>query len=104
MIVLVVLFASLSFFASKLLGPRRPTSAKQAPSAWASVPTSRPAARFPVRFYLVATAFIALPVESLSLPPLSSLSGARVWYGLIIMGFFLVILLVARPTSALAFA
>ena len=31
MIVLVVLFASLSFVASKLLGPKRPTSAKQAP-------------------------------------------------------------------------
>ena len=38
MIVLVVLFASLSFVASKLLGPKRPTSAKQAPYECGIVP------------------------------------------------------------------
>jgi NADH-quinone oxidoreductase subunit A len=63
MIVLVVLFVSLSFTASKLLGPRRPTSAKQAPYECGIVPSQDPPSRFPVRFYLVAMIFIVFDIE-----------------------------------------
>ncbi len=96
MIVLVVLFIFLSFSASTLLGPRRPTTAKQAPYECGIVPEFEPAERFPVRFYLVAMTFIVLDVEIIFLYPFATIfrdftSGA---YALIAMGVFLLILLV----------
>ncbi len=94
MIVLVVLFASASFFASKLLGPKRPTSAKQAPYECGIVPEYEPAERFPVKFYLVAMAFIVLDVEIVFLYPFTTVFRGLGAYGLIIMGFFLLVLLV----------
>src|SRR5215218_8242269 len=96
MIVLVVLFASLSFFASKLLGPRRPTSAKEAPYECGIVPENQPAERFPVKFYLVAMAFIVLAVEIIFLYPFTTIfrQFAPPAYGLVIMGVFLLVLLV----------
>jgi NADH-quinone oxidoreductase subunit A len=63
MIVLAGLFAALSFTASALLGPRRPTAAKEAPYESGIVPTRGPAQRFPVRFYLVAMIFVILDIE-----------------------------------------
>ena len=72
MLVLTVLFAAGSFFASKLLGPRRPTSAKQAPYECGIVPEVEAAERFPVKFYLVAMAFIVLDVEIIFLYPFTT--------------------------------
>jgi len=94
MIVLVVLFASLSFFASKLLGPKRPTSAKQAPYECGIVPEYEPAERFPVKFYLVAMAFIVLDVEIVFLYPFTTVFRGLGAYGLFTMGIFLLVLLV----------
>ncbi|MET0276380.1 MAG: NADH-quinone oxidoreductase subunit A [Acidimicrobiia bacterium] len=96
MIILVVLFVSGSFLASTLLGPRRPTSAKQAPYECGIVPESEPAERFPVKFYLVAMAFIVLDVEIIFLYPFATIMRDLVpgAYGLILMGVFLLVLLV----------
>ena len=94
MIVLVTLFASLSFLASKLLGPRRPTSAKEAPYECGIVPEIEPAERFPVKFYLVAMAFIILDVEIIFIYPFTTVLRALGTYGLIVMGVFLLVLLV----------
>ena len=94
MIVLVVLFASLSFVASKLLGPKRPTSAKQAPYECGIVPEYEPAERFPVKFYLVAMAFIVLDVEIVFLYPFTTVFRGLGAYGLFTMGIFLLVLLV----------
>jgi NADH-quinone oxidoreductase subunit A len=94
MTVLVVLFAALSFTASKLLGPRRPTSAKQAPYECGIVPESEPVERFPVKFYLVAMAFIVLDVEIVFLYPFTTVLRPLGTYGLVIMGVFLLVLLV----------
>jgi NADH-quinone oxidoreductase subunit A len=96
MIILVVLFAALSFAASKLLGPRRPTSAKEAPYECGIVPESGTAERFPVKFYLVAMAFIVLDVEIIFLYPFTTIfrQFAPPAYGLVIMGVFLLVLLV----------
>jgi NADH-quinone oxidoreductase subunit A len=94
MIVLVVLFASLSFTASKLLGPRRPTSAKQAPYECGIVPETEIAERFPVKFYLVAMAFIVLDVEIIFLYPFTTVLRSLGTYGLVVMGVFLLVLLV----------
>jgi NADH-quinone oxidoreductase subunit A len=65
-----LLFASLSFVASGLLGPRkRPTAAKTAPYECGIVPQIEPPARFPVRFYLIAMIFIIFDIEIVFLYP-----------------------------------
>jgi len=94
MIVLVFLFAALSFIASKLLGPKRPTAAKVAPYECGIVPEVEPAERFPVRFYLVAMAFIVLDVEIIFLYPFTTILRPLGTYGVIAMGVFLLVLLV----------
>jgi len=96
MIVLVVAFISLSFAASMLLGPRRPTTAKEAPYECGIVPEFEPAERFPVKFYLVAMTFIVLDVEIIFLYPFITVlrDFTPAYYGLIAMGVFLLILLV----------
>jgi len=62
--VLAVLFAALSFAASRLLAPRRPNDRKQAPYECGIIPAEEnPDERFPVRFYLVAMIFIVFDIE-----------------------------------------
>ena len=94
MIVLVMLFAFGSFFASTLLGPKRPTSAKEAPYECGIVPEYEPAERFPVKFYLVAMAFIVLDVEIIFLYPFTTILRGLGAFGLLAMGVFLLVLLV----------
>jgi NADH-quinone oxidoreductase subunit A len=62
-------FAAGSFLASKLLGPLRPTGAKDIPYESGIVPRYAPASRFPVRFYLVAMIFIIFDIEVVFLYP-----------------------------------
>jgi NADH-quinone oxidoreductase subunit A len=69
MLVLAVLFASLSFVASKLLAPRNTTIAKRAPYECGIVPSREPPERFPVRFYLIAMIFIVFDIEIIFLYP-----------------------------------
>lgn len=66
---LATLFAGLSFVASRLLAPSRPTPAKAAPYECGIVPDREPAERFPVRFYLVAMIFIIFDIEIVFLYP-----------------------------------
>jgi NADH-quinone oxidoreductase subunit A len=70
LLILGLLFASLSFVASSMLGPRkRPTAAKVAPYECGIVPTIEPPTRFPVRFYLIAMIFIIFDIEIVFLYP-----------------------------------
>jgi NADH-quinone oxidoreductase subunit A len=69
LILLGIAFASLSFVASKLLAPQRPTSAKEAPYECGIVPEKESSRRFPVRFYLIAMIFIVFDVEIIFLFP-----------------------------------
>ena len=69
MLVLGGAFAGFSFGASRLLAPRRPTTAKLAPYECGIVPDDEPAERFPVRFYLVAMIFIIIDIEIIFLFP-----------------------------------
>src|SRR6478672_13380737 len=94
MVGLVVAFAGLSFIASGLLGPKAPNSAKQSPYECGIVPEFEPAERFPVKFYLVAMAFIVLDVEIVFLYPFTTVFRGLGAYGLIVMGVFLLVLLV----------
>ncbi len=94
MIGLVILFCAASFTASILLGAKRPTRAKTAPYECGIVPEEEPAERFPVKFYLVALTFIILDVEIVFLYPFATVFRALGGYGLAVMGFFLLILIV----------
>src|SRR5205814_5128008 len=69
LLLLAGLFAGLSFFASGVLAPSRPTPAKLAPYECGIVPDREPAERFPVRFYLVAMIFIIFDIEVIFLYP-----------------------------------
>src|SRR6476661_10623639 len=95
MIVLVVLFASLSFVASKLLGPKRPTAAKLAPYECGIVPEYEPAERFPVKFYLVAMVFIIFDIELVFLYPWAIIFRRLELFGLVEMGVFILTVIIA---------
>jgi NADH-quinone oxidoreductase subunit A len=68
LLILAALFAGLSFVASKLLAPKRPTPAKVGPYESGIVPETK-AGRFPVRFYLVAMIFIIFDIEIIFIYP-----------------------------------
>jgi NADH-quinone oxidoreductase subunit A len=69
MLILAALFAGLSFFASRMLAPRKPNPMKQAPYECGIVPETESSQRFPVRFYLVAMIFIIFDIEIIFLYP-----------------------------------
>jgi len=69
LMVLAMLFGALSFFASRLLAPRRPSSAKEAPYECGIVPSREPPERFPVTFYVVAMLFIMFDIEIIFIYP-----------------------------------
>jgi NADH-quinone oxidoreductase subunit A len=89
-LVLAVAFVLLSIFASRMLGPRRPTSAKGAPYESGIVPSREPPERFPVRFYLVAMIFIVFDIEVIFLFPWAITYREMGAYALGVMGLFLV--------------
>ncbi len=69
LLILATLFGALSFFASGLLAPRRPSAAKQAPYECGIVPSREPPERFPVTFYVVAMLFIMFDIELIFIYP-----------------------------------
>jgi len=69
LLVLAALFGALSFFASGLLAPRRPSAAKEAPYECGIVPSREPPERFPVTFYVVAMLFIMFDIELIFIYP-----------------------------------
>ena len=69
LLVLAAVFGALSFFASRLLAPRRPSSAKEAPYECGIVPSREPPERFPVTFYVVAMLFVMFDIELIFIYP-----------------------------------
>jgi NADH-quinone oxidoreductase subunit A len=88
LMVLAILFAVLSFVASKLLAPRRVTKEKQAPYESGIVPGKEPPRRFPVRFYLVAMIFIVFDIEIIFLYPWVMVHRELGAFGLILIAIF----------------
>ena len=81
LLVLAVVFGALSFGASRLLAPRRPSTAKSAPYECGIVPSREPPQRFPVSFYIVAMLFIMFDIEIVFLYPYAVERGALGTYG-----------------------
>jgi NADH-quinone oxidoreductase subunit A len=95
LLVLVGLFAGASAAASRLLGPKRPTAAKQGPYESGIAPRYLPASRFPVRFYLVAMIFIIFDIEVIFLYPWAVEYRQLATFGLSEMAAFAVVVFIA---------
>lgn len=63
LLVLGVLFAAISFVASRLLAPRRPNDKKNSAYECGIEPAKETPERFPVRFFLIAMIFIVFDIE-----------------------------------------
>lgn len=81
LLILAVLFGALSFGASRLLAPKRPSSAKEAPYECGIVPSREPPERFPVTFYVVAMLFIMFDIEIVFIYPYAVSHTALGYYG-----------------------
>ena len=88
---LAIVFGGLSFAASRLLAPRRPSAAKSAPYECGIVPSREPPERFPVSFYIVAMLFIMFDIEIIFLYPYAVESGNLGQFGFWAIAVFSVI-------------
>jgi len=80
---------------SFVLGPNKPYKAKLAPYESGIIPDTPAHRRMSVRFYLTAMLFIIFDVEAVFFYPWAVLLRQLKWFGLIEMGVFMGILLVA---------
>jgi NADH-quinone oxidoreductase subunit A len=81
LMLLATAFGGLSFAASRLLAPNRPSAAKQAPYECGIVPSREPPDRFPVSFYIVAMLFIMFDIEIIFIYPYAVERGALGAFG-----------------------
>jgi len=93
LIVLALLGAVVTL--SFVLGPTKPSRRKLAPYESGIIPDTPAHRRLSVRFYLTAMLFIIFDVEAIFFYPWAVLMRQLGWYGLIEMGVFMGILLVA---------
>jgi NADH-quinone oxidoreductase subunit A len=95
LLVVAIAFAAGSFVASKVMGPSRPTGAKTGPYESGIVPQAPAAARFPVRFFMVAMIFIIFDIEVIFLYPWAVIYHQLNTFGLAEMGAFAVVVFVS---------
>ena len=93
MMVLAALFAGLSFFASKVLAPQRPTAAKVAPYECGMPPVGDARERQSVKFYLVAMIFLLFDIEVAFLYPWAMALRDLGWTGFVQVVLFMALLL-----------
>jgi len=89
--IVAVLFGALSFGASRLLAPRRPSSAKSAPYECGILPSQEPTERFPVSFYIVAMLFIMFDIEIIFVYPYAVARSSLGVYGFVAIVVFSVL-------------
>ncbi len=95
MLVLSVLFASLSRLMASRLHPKDPTPEKLGPYECGIVPEEGTVPRFPVQFYLVAVMFIAFDIEIIFLFPWAVKMRQLGMFGVIEMLVFVGIVFIA---------
>ena len=95
LLVVVAGFAGFSVAGSRAMGPKRPTGAKEGAYESGIVPRYEPAARFPVRFYLVAMIFIIFDIEIIFLYPWAVAYDRLGSFGLVEMVLFILTVAVA---------
>ena len=95
LIALAVVFGVLSLVASKLLAPKRPNTAKDAPYECGIVPSKESPERFPVSFYIVAMLFIMFDIEIIFAYPYAIARESLGVFGFIEMAAFSAVFFVA---------
>ncbi|MFH0777548.1 MAG: NADH-quinone oxidoreductase subunit A [Candidatus Eisenbacteria bacterium] len=79
---------------SHLIGRKRPTPEKLSPYECGILPTGDARLRLPVKFYLIAMAFLIFDIEAAFLYPWAVVYRDLNFIGLVEMGLFILILLV----------
>jgi NADH-quinone oxidoreductase subunit A len=96
MLLLALVFAGASLMASALLRPSRPTRAKASAYESGIEPGRLPQGeRFPAKFYVTAMLFVIFDVEVIFLYPWAVVFRQLQVFGLVQMGIFIGLLLVA---------
>ena len=95
LLVLIAGFAGVSVLGSRMLGPKRPTAAKEGPYESGIAPRFPVASRFPVRFFLVAMIFIIFDIEVVFLYPWAVMYKQLALFGLAEFAVFAVVVFVA---------
>ena len=97
LVILSTVFAIASMFVASKLSPRKWTAAKLDPYECGIVPEEGlgDRERFPVKFYLVAMLFIIFDIETVFLYPWAVAYDQLALFGLIEMGTFMLILVLA---------
>jgi NADH-quinone oxidoreductase subunit A len=88
-------FAGLSVVGARARAPKRPTGAKEGAYESGIAPRYEPAARFPVRFYLVAMIFIIFDIEIIFLYPWAVMYHQLSTFGLAEMATFAGVVFIA---------
>ena len=91
LMILAVVFGIVSFGMSRLLAPRRPSSAKDAPYECGIIPSREPPERFPVSFYIVAMLFVMFDIEIIFVYPYAIAHGDLGTYGFVAIAIFSVL-------------
>ncbi|NOG48856.1 MAG: NADH-quinone oxidoreductase subunit A [Chloroflexi bacterium] len=94
MIVMAVALTFIILVISRIFGPYRPTSRKNAPYESGMKPIGPGTRRMPVKFCLVAVLFILFDIEVIFFLPYAVVLRDLGIYGLVTMGLFLFILTV----------
>ena len=81
-------------FLSHLLGRKRPTREKLSPYECGITPVGDARGRFPIKFYIIAVAFLVFDIEAAFLFPWAVVYKRLAFAGLIEMGVFAAVLLV----------
>ena len=87
--ILAGLVAGAFLFLASILGPKRPSAAKNEPFECGKSPFALPAGRLPVKFYLVGMLFILFDIELVFLFPWAVVARGLGWTGFIEMAIFL---------------
>ena len=94
LILISVAVVALVTVLSRLMGPQRPSTRKQAPYESGMKPFGPAVRRFPVRFYLIAVLFILFDIEVVVLLPRAVVLRQLGLFALVEMFVFIAILLV----------
>ena len=78
-------------FANALFGPKKPNPVKAQPFECGVPPLALPSGRLPIHFYVAAMLFVVFDVELVFLFPWAVLAKPLGWFGLLEVGFFLLI-------------
>ena len=94
LVILAVVVAFIILVISRIFGPHQPSFRKNAPYESGMKPIGPANRRLPIKFYLVAVLFIIFDIEVIFFLPWAVSMRDMGWYGLLVMGFFTLILIV----------